>query len=74
VNVWLHEWEKIYTECKKLKLLDVDKNQLLFDFLNTILSIAPDFTSIWRISIQKKQNSGKKIPDLYKIIKLFCNN
>ena len=52
----------------------MDKNQSLFDFLNAISSIAPDFAGVWRISIQKKQYSGKKIPDLYKIIELFRND
>ena len=36
--------------------------------------IAPEFANIWTISIQKKENSGKPLPDLHKIVELFRNN
>jgi hypothetical protein len=66
--------EKIYTECKELNLPDVDKHRSLFDFLHAAASIAPEFASVWRISIQKKQAAGKETLDLYKLIELFRND
>jgi hypothetical protein len=74
LDSWLREWEKIYTDCKELKLPDVDKDRPIFDFLNAVSSIAPDFAGVWRIGIQKKQNRGKKVPGLYKILELFRND
>ena len=68
---WLQDWEKIYTECKELNLPDVDKHRSLFDFLHAAASVAPEFASVWRISIQKKQAAGKGLPDLYKLIESF---
>ena len=73
IDFYLQEWEKIYTQCKKLKLPDVDENRPLFDFLNAISTISPGFTDYWLNDIQKQQDKGEELPDLYKIVELFRN-
>jgi hypothetical protein len=58
-------WEKIFSECKELNLPNVDKHRSQFDFLHAASSIAPEFTSIRRISIQKKNRLPVKSPQTY---------
>jgi hypothetical protein len=61
-------------KCKKLKLSDMNKNQSLFDFLNMISRVASEFASVWRVSLQKKYQKEKELPDLYSLIELFCDD
>jgi hypothetical protein len=58
----------------QLKLSGVENNRSLYDFLNAISGIAPEFTNIWTINIQMKLDSDETLPDLYKIVELFRNN
>ena len=46
LNSWLRQWEKAYTECQKLDLPDVQKDRAVYDFLQAISTIAPEFSSI----------------------------
>jgi hypothetical protein len=74
LDTWLQQWEKTYKKCKQLKLPDVEGDRPLYDFLNAISGIAPEFTNVWTINIQMKLDSGETLPDLYKIVELFRNN
>ena len=74
LDTWLQQWEKTYKECKQLKLPDVQDDHPLYDFLNAISGIAPEFANVWTINIQMKLDSGDALPDLYKIVELFRNN
>jgi len=74
IYIWLQEWEKVYTECKELNLPDVDDNRSLFDFLNAISTISPEFANVWIVNIQEREDAGTPLPDLYKIIELYRNN
>ena len=71
---YLWKWERTYTDCKKLNFLNVDDNHSLFNFLNVISEIISEFSEYWLHEIQKKQDKRKILSDLYKIVKLFCNN
>ena len=74
LNTWLQQWEKTFKECKQLKLPDVEDDRPLYDFLNVISGIAPEFANIWTINIQMKPDNSNALPDLYKIVELFRNN
>ena len=74
LDTWLQQWEKTYKECKQLRLPDVEDDRPLYDFLNAISGIAPEFANVWTINIQMKLDSGDALPDLYKIVELFRNN
>jgi len=74
IEAWLQQWEKTYKECKELKLPDVDDDRPLYDFLQAVHSLAPEFSSIWTITIQAKLDASEELPDLYKIVELFRNN
>jgi hypothetical protein len=43
VEAWLQAWEQTYTECKKLRLPIVEDNLPLYDFLQAIADLAPEF-------------------------------
>src|SRR5438034_10564601 len=64
----------MYTHCKELNLLDVDDDRSLFDFLNAVSGIISGFSEYWLREIQRKQDKGKALPDLYKIVELFRND
>ena len=74
LDTWLQQWEKTYKECKQLKLPDVEDDRPLYDFLNAISGIAPEFANVWTINIQMKLDNGDALPNLYKIVELFRNN
>ena len=74
LNSWLLQWEKAYTECQKLDLPDVQKDRAVYDFLQAISTIAPEFSSVWMVNLQTQADSGKEIPDLHKIVELFRNH
>jgi hypothetical protein len=74
VGTWLQEWEKMYMNCKIIKLSDVENDRSLFDFLHAVSEIASEFTDFWMNSVQKKQNFNQLLSDLYKILELFQNN
>ena len=46
LDTWLQQWEKTYKECKQLKLPDVEDDRPLYDFLNVISGIAPEFANV----------------------------
>ena len=46
LDTWLQQWEKAYKECKQLKLPDAEDNRLLYDILNAISGIAPEFANV----------------------------
>ena len=74
LDTWLQQWEKMHKECKQLGRPDVEDDRPLYDFLNAISGIAPEFANVWTINIQMKLDSGDALPDLYKIVELFRNN
>jgi hypothetical protein len=74
IDAWLQEWEKVYTNCKALNLPDVDEDRSLFDFLHAISNVAPEFTTAWKIEIQKSQAQGEELPSLYKMVEYFRND
>jgi hypothetical protein len=74
LDTWIQQWEKTYKECKQFKLPDVEDDRPLYDFLNAISGIAPEFANVWTINIQMKLDSGDTLPDLYKIVELFWNS
>ena len=74
MEAWLRNWEKIYTECKDLKLSEVEDDRPLYDFLNAISSVDAQFSKIWMIKIETKTKKGKKLPDLHELIEYFRND
>src|SRR5271156_4223279 len=74
LETWLRQWEITYTECKELKLTEVDDDRPLYDFLNAITNVDAEFSKIWMIKIETKTQKGKELPDLHDLIEYFRNN
>ena len=60
IEAWLQTWEQTYTECKQLKIPIVEDNLPLYDFLNAVADIAPDFSSVW--TVNRNNGIGRHIP------------
>ena len=43
---WLYTWEKVYHECHKINLPDVQQGRAVRDFLTAIAPITPEFAAI----------------------------
>ena len=74
IKTWLQQWECTYAECKKLSLPDVQNDCTVYDFLQAISSLAPNFSSVWTINLQVKADAKEDLPNLYKIIEMFRNH
>src|SRR6266480_1721384 len=71
LDTWLQQWEKVYTQCKEQKLPEVDKDRPLYDFLNTVSSISPEFAGYWTHDIQAKRKSSQQSLELFDLIEYF---
>ena len=71
IEAWLQSWEQTYTECKDLKLPVIEDNMPLYDFLQAVSDVAPDFSSVWTINLEQMESDNKSLPDIYWIISLF---
>jgi hypothetical protein len=69
LDTWLQNWEKVYHECNKIKLPDVQGIRPVRDFLRAVATIIPEFSTYWINDIAKAQ--GQNVPDLYRIVELF---
>jgi hypothetical protein len=74
VDTWLQQWERTYTECKDLNLALVADEQPVYDFLQAIVDILPEFSNVWMVNLQTKEADGEPLPDFYGIVELFRNH
>ena len=47
-EVWLEEWEKVYTECKELDLPKVNGDCSVRDFVYAVDLITPSWSEFWK--------------------------
>lgn len=66
---WLRDWEKVYHQCTKINLPDVQGTRAVRDFLRAVSSIIPEFSTYWVNDIAKA--GGQDAPDLYRMVELF---
>ena len=73
IEAWIEQWELTYTKCAKLSLPEVADTRSQYDFLTTIAEVMPEFATTWMVQIQKKEDKGKDITSIYKLIEHFQN-
>ena len=75
IDTWLQQWEMTFTDCKDLGIPEVADNQLVFDFLEAILTVSPEFSNVWTVNLQTTATIGigPAIPTLYKIVEVYRN-
>ena len=66
---WLRNWEKVYHECNKINLPEVQGTRAVRDFLRAVLSIIPEFSTYWVNDMAKV--GGQDAPGLYRMVELF---
>jgi hypothetical protein len=65
---WLRNWEKVYHECNKINLPEVQGTRAVRDFLCAVSSIIPEFSTYWVNDMAKA--GGQDAPDLYRVVEL----
>jgi len=66
---WLRDWEKVYHQCTKINLPDVQGTRAIRDFLRAVSTIIPEFSTYWINDIAK--TGAQAGPDLYRMVELF---
>ena len=52
-EVWLQEWEKVYTECVEQKLPKIEGNWSVKDFVYAVKSVSPSWLEYWKNEFQR---------------------
>ena len=71
IEAWLQAWEQTYTKCKRLRIPIVEDNLPVYDFLNAIADIAPEFSSVWIVNVETMEADSQPLPDIFRLIGLF---
>ena len=74
IDEWLKTWETTYTNCMEYQIPEIAKSRLIYDFLQAVKDVAPDFTGYWKVRIQSSEQLGEKIPDVYQLLEHFRNH
>jgi hypothetical protein len=69
IDNWLRSWEKTYHHCTKINLPETQGTRAVRDFLRTVSSIIPEFSTYWVNDIAK--TDGQDVPDLYQMMEPF---
>ena len=64
-----------FTDCKDLGIPEVADDQPVFDFLEAISTVSPEFSNVWTVNLQTTATIGigPAIPTLYKIVEVYWN-
>src|SRR4051812_33326379 len=74
LDKWLQQWEKVYTDAKKLELPEVQDDRPLYDFLLAIKFLEPNFAGIHEVLITQKSKESTALPTLFDLIEDFRNH
>ena len=69
----MQEWEKVYTECVELKLLEVDGNRSIKDFIFAVESVSPGWSEYWKNKLQNREWGKKKLPTFFELVEIYRN-
>jgi hypothetical protein len=71
LDTWLQSWERVYHECDKAKLPDVQLGRANRYFLRAISTLAPEFATYWRNEIAKEKRRGQTALSLDSLVEEF---
>ena len=72
-EVWLLEWEKVYTECKELGLPEVHGDRSVIDFAYAVESITPSWSGYWKNKFQMLEWKRKTLPSFFELVEIYRN-
>ena len=64
IEKWLREWEKVYNDCKKVKLPKVDGDRSVKDFVYAVESALLGWLEYWKNELQNLKRKKEKLPTL----------
>ena len=73
-EVWLQKWEKVYMECVELKLLKIEGNWLVKDFVYAVESVLLSWLEYWKNKFQRLDWKKKMFLSFIKLTKLYQNH
>ena len=73
-EVWLQEWEKVYTECVELKLPEIEGNRSVRDFAYAVESISPSWSEYWKNEFQRLDWKKEELPSFFELSELYRNH
>ena len=74
IEKWLCEWEKVYKDCRKVNLPEVDGYRLVKDFVYAVESVLSSWSEYWRNELQRLKWKKERLPTLYDIIEVYRNH
>ena len=73
-EVWLQEWERVYTECKELGLPETDGNRSVKDFAYAVESITSGWSEYWKNEFQRLEWKKEALPDFFELVEIYRNH
>src|SRR6266576_3248663 len=73
-EVWVQEWEKVYTECVELGLPEVEGNRSVRDFVYAVESTSPSWSEYWKNEFQRLDWKKKTLPSFFEITEIYRNH
>jgi hypothetical protein len=70
-EVWLQEWERVYTECKELKLPKINGSRSVTDFVYIVELITLSWLEYWKNELNKREWEKKTLPTFFKLVKIY---
>ena len=74
IEKWLREWEKVYNDCKKVKLPEVDGDRPVKDFVYAVESASSGWSEYWKNKLQNLKRKKESLPTLRVIIEVYRNH
>ena len=74
IEKWLREWEKVYNDCKKVKLPKVDGDRPVKDFVYAVESVSSGWSEYWKNELQNLERKKESLPTLRVIIEVYRNH
>ena len=73
-EVWIQEWEKVYTECVELKLPEIEGNRSVRDFVYAVESISSSWSEYWKNEFQRLDWKKEELPSFFELAELYRNH
>ena len=74
IETWLKDWETVYTDGRKLGILEVADERSLFDFTHAISSVDDGYASTQEYFINQKVKKSEELLELYDLVEDFHNH
>jgi hypothetical protein len=64
----------VYTECKELKLPEVDGNRSVTDFAFAVEYITPSWSEYWKNEFDSREWEKKTLPTFFELVEIYRNH